>query len=405
MQPRVIDLKEYEPFRLPKDGLAEDLGVAMLTSYKDQVNVDFPTPKTGGQWVLTSQGWVGMIPLSQDLRLALRPKVPLGNLFGMLEYAYHLKSLKFLEGLHDCASLTEFYERLAHVLALRILDRGRKGFYRAYEPESERLPYVRGRMDATRLARSPWDTKMLCHYHEHTADVEENQLLAWTLFCIGRSGICTERVSPTVRRAYRGLQGLVSIEPFEPRDCVGRSYDRLNSDYQPMHALCRFFLDHSGPHIETGGHRMLPFLVDMERLYEVFVAEWLRAHLPHELTMETQHSESVGPGSPLNLKMDIVIADAATGEVRYVLDTKYKSPDHPSGDDFSQIHTYAALKTCRNAVLVYPAQLARQLDVTRRDIRVRSLTFSLGGDIEQAGAAFLAALTSSARGSTTTSVE
>jgi 5-methylcytosine-specific restriction enzyme subunit McrC len=394
MEPRVLELREYDPVRLPKEELAEELGIALLKRFDKQLTVDFPTPKTDGQWVLTSQGWVGTIPLTADLRIALKPKVPLGNLFRMLEYAYHLRSLAFLEGLTDCASLTEYFERLANVLARRVLDRGRKGFYRTYEPEDDRLPVVRGRLDVMQRARSPWDAKLLCHYHEHTSDTAENQLLAWTLLCIGRSGVCTERTLPTVRRAFRGLQGFAAAIPFTPRDCVGRLYNRLNEDYQPMHALCRFFLEHSGPLIEAGEHRMLPFLVDMERLYEVFVAEWLRLHLPNSLRLETQYAESVGPGSPLSLKMDIVIVDAVTGAVRHVLDTKYKTPDHPSGEDFSQVHTYASLKGCHEAVLVYPTELARPLDETPSGIRVRSLSFVLDGDIEERGRSLLSGLMS-----------
>ncbi len=35
-----------------------------------------------------------------------------------------------------------------------------------------------------------------CNYEEHTADVKENQILVWTLYIIGRSSLCSERVSP-----------------------------------------------------------------------------------------------------------------------------------------------------------------------------------------------------------------
>ncbi|MDZ7968068.1 MAG: hypothetical protein RM368_24475 [Nostoc sp. DedSLP03] len=104
-------------------------------------------PKTGARWRLTAQRWVGHIPLTNDFHIALCPKVKLGNLLRMLEYAYDLKSFRFLSGLVDCQTLLEFYERLADILALarRILNRGRQGFYRAYIAKTEHLPYVRGR--------------------------------------------------------------------------------------------------------------------------------------------------------------------------------------------------------------------------------------------------------------------
>ena len=60
------------------------------------------------------------------------------------------------------------------------------------------------------------------------------------------SGICTERTLPRVRMAYHALRGSVTVR---------------------------------GPTHEPGGKLMLPFLVDMARLFELFVAEWLQQHL------------------------------------------------------------------------------------------------------------------------------
>ena len=43
---------------------------------------------------------------------------------------------------------------------------------------------------------------MDCQYHENTADIEDNQILAWTLYCMARSGFCREKVAELVRRAF-----------------------------------------------------------------------------------------------------------------------------------------------------------------------------------------------------------
>ena len=124
----------------------------------------------------------------------------------MLEYAYRLQGIHLPPDLVHTDSLQHFYEQLANVLAKRIIDRSRRGLYRTYRPEDERLPYIRGRIDLARASRSPWDTKLHCQYEDHTADVDDNRILAWTLWRIVRSGYCTERVLPTVRRAFRILQ-------------------------------------------------------------------------------------------------------------------------------------------------------------------------------------------------------
>ncbi len=367
---------------------AVEVGETLWRNYGKQVAVEFPSPKTGGKWQLTAQGWVGYIPLSKELGLAMHPKVPLSNLFRMLEYAYRLESFKFLDDLFEARSLEEFYNRLARILAKRGLDRARKGFHRAYVAKKERLPYVRGRLNVRELAQAPWDVNLQCHYQEHTADVEDNQILASTLFVIARSGLLTERTSSMVRQAYRSLQGFVTLRPFGPSDCVGRAYTRLNDDYQPMHALCRFFLEHSGPSHEMGDRTMLPFLVDMARLYELFVAEWLRAHPPQHTFIKVKEPVHFDGNAP-SFEIDLVLYDTATAKALYVMDTKYKAASAPSSDDLAQVVAYAEAKGCGEAVLVYPSALSKPLDTKVGGIRIRSSVFSLGGVLDQSGRAFV----------------
>lgn len=388
---QVISLTEYRPVELAVETMPEALGELLWRNYSNQVQVEFPSPKTGGQWRLTSQGWAGHIPLTPEFQLELQPKVQLSNLFRMLEYAYRLNFVIWDE-LVDCQSLADFYERLAHILARRVIERGRKGFYRAYLSRSEPLSYLRGRLDVVEATRSPGRVQLQCDYEEHTADLEDNQILAWTLHRIAQSGLCTERVLPAVRRAYRALQGLVTLQPYPAEACLRRFYHRLNADYQPLHALCRFFLEQSGPGHLLGDRTMLPFLVDMAPLYELFVAEWLKQHLGAGLQLNVQERVNLGDTGGLHFEIDMVLYDLEQDAVRCVLDTKYKVAARPETEDIQQMISYAHTKGCGEAILVYPAPLAQPFDETLRGIRVRSLTFALDGDLEQAGRTFLDSL-------------
>ena len=85
---------------------------------------------------------------------------------------------------------------------------------------------------------------------EDAPQIHEGTAPSWTPFVIVRSGFLAGRDLPNVRRAYRTLQGAVQTYPVGPGSCDGRTYNRLNADYEPMHALCKFFLNNSGP---TGG--------------------------------------------------------------------------------------------------------------------------------------------------------
>jgi 5-methylcytosine-specific restriction enzyme subunit McrC len=389
---RVIELVEYQPRHLPSVALESELAEALWHTYSDQVTVETPSFKTDRQWILVSRGWVGYIPLSETMGLALRPRVLLKNVFGMLEYAYQLGSFRFLEGLIECDSLEEFYDRLAHILARRVLDRVRRGLYRSYTPRHEALGYVTGRVDLGSHCRRPWEVGLPCDYEDHTADIEDNQILAWTLHRVAHSGACTERVLPAVRQAYRALQGAATLQSFGPNVCAGRLYNRLNNDYEMSHALCRFFLEHTGPALGTGSHQILPFLVNMARLFERFVAEWLRAHLPEGVELQDQEDVPIGELWGLSFTIDMVLYDRNTGRPVAVLDTKYKPEDRPAAEDLEQIVAYAQAKGCREAILVYPIALPVQFNEPVGDIRVRSLGFVLDGDLEDRGHRFLAAL-------------
>ena len=382
------ELTEFQTRRFARHELSEHLGEKLYREHRTRVDVEFPTPKTDNEWCLTSQGWVGALPLAPDFILVLKPKVPLGNLFRMLEYAYRL-DFKLLEGLIGCDSLADFYERLANVLAKRVLDRERQGLHRAYESCEELLPCVRGRLDVPGNLRAPSRVELTCQFEEHTPDISDNQILAWTLRGILQSGLCSERIRPTVRRAYRGVQGVATLTPYSPSACMNRLYHRLNADYKPLHALCRFFLEHSGPTHSTGTREMLPFLVDMARLFELFVAEWLKQHLPDPLELLVQHNVSVGEADELTYKIDLVLRDRETGNTLCVLDTKYKSADSPANDDVNQVVTCAELQACEKAVLLYPSPLPKASSLKLGRFKVHGLAFDLTGDLEKAGQSLL----------------
>ena len=391
MSLRVIELPEYQTKSFAKEDLAEELVMALHEGYASQVGVEAPSFLNGNTWRLTSLGWVGYIPLAGDVHFSLAPKVPIQNLFGMLEYAYRLKGFRILEGLIDAESIAELYDRLALVLAKRVLDRVRRGLYRSYLGQDDSLPYVRGRLDLSAHLKDPARVTLPCRFEEHTADLEDNQILLWTLTRVLECGVCTERSLPFVRQARRALQGYAGVNPCSANCCVDRLYNRLNGDYEPMHALCRFFLEHTGPTHRAGDRRMLPILVDMERLFELFVVEWLKRHVPEQYLVRGQENVQFSLGQTVSISIDITVEDVSTGQTVLVLDTKYKAPDQPAPADIEQVVAYAAAKGCRRAVLVYPAKLAGAVGgMWGQDIGVEALTFQLDGDIENRGQDFLA---------------
>lgn len=383
--PQVVELTEYQSRTFSAGELTEDIGRALHASYSTQIAVQPPSFLNNGCWQLTSQGWVGYIPLTDSFHLSLVPKVPVANLFRMLEYAYRL-DFRILEGLVDSESIAELYERLALVLAKRVLDRIRKGLYRSYVPENDDLPYVRGRVDVMAHVRNLQRVALPCSFEEHTADLEENQILLWTLTRILESGMCSERSLAHIRQARRALLGFSALRPFSARTCVDRLYNRLNQDYEALHALCRFFLENTGPTHLLGDRRMLPILVDMDRLFELFVVEWLRKHAPARYSVLGQENVQFRMRHVVSISIDITVEDLETGRTAFVLDTKYKAAGQPAAGDIEQVVAYAEAKSCTKAALIYPIDLPCPVSGKwGTNIGIRSLAFSLDGDIDEAG--------------------
>jgi 5-methylcytosine-specific restriction enzyme subunit McrC len=387
----IIRLTEHTPLRLAAADLPAAVAELLWRHYPHQVAVDFPSPKTNNQWQLTGQGWVGAIPLTPDFRLELQPKVALTNLWQMLEYAYDL-DLRLPPGLTTVSSLADFYDRLAGLLAGGVSQRFRNGLHRVYVQQTEQLPYVRGQVDLRQILKRPWQVKLESHFEEHSVDNPDNQILAWTLATILRSGLGRERTLPAVRRAYRALQGVVTLQPYPPQACANRVYSRLNQDYRPLHAICRFFLAHVAPGHTSGDQTMRPFLVDMAQLFERFVAQWLQPHLPANRRLHTQERVNLDDAGNFHFRIDMVLTDAGSGRPLAVIDTKYKSKPAPDSDDIAQIIAYAQAKQCRHALLIYPTALAYPLDTVVGQIHVQTLPFDLALPLEQAAQPLLSLL-------------
>ncbi|HEX8551328.1 MAG TPA: hypothetical protein VF681_07200 [Abditibacteriaceae bacterium] len=400
-KPRILELSEHTPQRFsPAEIIPED-GERLWREYHHFVGVEFPSPATAGNWQFTPRGYVGYIPLSPSLHFWLRPKVPVANLFRMVEYAYDL-SVEFGEDPFLCDSIEEFYESLAVVLSRRIITQERHGFYQDYLSRRQNLPYVRGRLDAGMLMKHPSVATLPCCYRASTVDNEDNQILLSTLNTILHTACCTRRSRALVRQAYHALEGCVTLRSFTPDACIHRTYHRLNAKYKPLHSLCRFFLEGRGPHHEKGNNPMLPFVLNMELLFEHFIARWLQKKLPENKKLRIQERVAIGREKSFEFRIDLVISDAKSRKAQFVLDTKYKAQKlssplphdgtfeaQPSAEDVAQVVAYAEAKQCSQAFLIYPVNIEKNLDVRVGRVRVRTVGFDLKGSLEQSGESVL----------------
>ena len=387
---QTIQLTEYSPHHLAADALTEFEAARLWQLHRPHIHVEPPSFQNNNRWVLTPQGWSGHIPVSAKTTLVINPKVPVDNLFAILQTLYNLPSFSFLDGETQTDTISGYLDLLAVELAGRVLARLRQGIHQTYLPKREPIGTVKGRVDPHWIATQASSPLIQCDFTQQTADLPFNQILAYTLRQIALTDLCRPETLRLINRAWRQMP--VTIEPFVSQDTAGWAYTRLNEDYRPMHALCRLFLDGLEPthHHEADGFGMLPFLVNMPVLYEKHVATWLQTNLPNGFALRKQERVRLDASHARHVDIDLVVYDAAQQPV-WVLDTKYKAGE-PTNDDIYQVTFYAREIGCKSAGLVYPIQPNKPLTGRNQDVSYQSFTFGLDLDPQTAGESFLAQL-------------
>jgi 5-methylcytosine-specific restriction enzyme subunit McrC len=386
-----MELAEYDERQLAEDEFAEKAGDFLVRNFSSEVEVNYPTAKTNHQWELQNQGYVGQIQLPGDQSIVLVPKVEMNNVYGMMEYAYDLGDFD-LSSVFDSDTVEGFYDRIANILAENVMDRYRRGLHKSYVKRSERSETIRGKINFAKTAQKPWSPKAYIGYSEMTADNEDNQILLYTLNRISASSnLCRDETLSKTRRGIRSLRGMISYKEFEPSACARRRYNRLNQDYERLHALSRMILDNTGASYKSGDRKTVPFTVNMPLLYQGFVTKWLDKNLPPRFQVKPEERVELTKfaGSDIRYRIDIVIYDEENGdEPICVIDVKYKADKRPKTDDISQMLGYAKAKDTAESFLMYPEFLEDSLDLELGDVRVRNLRFGIDDDLDDAGNRF-----------------
>ena len=391
-----IEITEEQDEFLSRSALDEVTAKILLRDRRFEF--DWPNPGNDFQYRIRSRGLVGIVPVDESV-IVIEPKAPVSSIFGMLEVAYDLQSFELLKGETTIGSLEELFERVVSILARRVLDRVRRGLYQEYVEHVDDLIYVRGRIDMRGNLRNVTrkNPAVRCRFEDLTSELEDNEILLWTLFVASRFRLRRPEVVEQVRRAYRAMAGSIPLAEKSPQSCIERFYTRLNDDYQPMHGLSRLLLDHAGPHLAEGNRTFIPFCLDMPTLFESFVAKWLTSHLPHDLEALPQFSAKLRANVPLRFDIDVLIRDRRTKRPMAVLDTKYKVAERLQEADIQQVVAYATRMGVRHAFLVYPSCAGAGVEamvgpgaeaLDSKSVQVRSLVFDIGFDLEESGSQF-----------------
>ncbi len=304
-----------------------------------------------GYWQIAAHNYVGSINVG-GLQVLVRPKIPLRNLFLLLEVGlherdWHDEAVHFETTGDLLPAVVSFFARTTETTLAR-------GLYHSYREQRDRLVALRGRVDIARqLAQPGIVIPTACRFTEFTADLIENSYLK---AAVSRS-LRVAGVQPGDRR--RLMQHLVTLEdvgdvPHRHTDDDRVVFTRLNEHYKPALRLARLVLANLTLRDTLGETQASSFMLDMNDLFERFVTERLQQDLRGRLEVKGQHQDRLDEERTVTIKPDLVFR--AAGSPRFVADIKYKLTDEAAGGrnaDYYQLLAYTTALDLPEGVLIY----------------------------------------------------
>jgi 5-methylcytosine-specific restriction enzyme subunit McrC len=380
-QPRTVLLTE----RRPHIARLAPVDVAFLLEHHRGWLEVLPTGRRD-RYRLTALGCAGVLA-APTCRFVIRPKVPLVNVFAMLDPLADVPS----ESDRIAPERgTEALDFLAGQLALRMEERVRAGLPRAYREQREQGTVLHGRLDLSAQLREAPGRKDQLHsrYDELNTDVPCNRVVKATAEALLASPLLGTAVRAALRQALAGFEGVSSML-ISPRVWDRIKTECVPAEYRPLLDLCRLLADSLALNDAAGNKPAPCFLLDLERVFEMHVTrgvvEAFAASPNHTASVQVTHSvsEPVADQPDLTMRPDLTIErDSRTV---LAIDAKWKRlPGNAETADLYQVLAYGTALGAEAVALVYPGKkwCVRAYRFTRTSLRLMLCTLPVGGTRE-----------------------
>ena len=312
-----------------------------------------PTLGTNDQYDLTPDSRVGLVRLPESL-VEIRPKIPIDRLVFMLSYAFDTPHWRDVYA--DYGTASSVFEAMVPIFCRLVSKATSRGLLHGYQEREEALSTVRGRIRfheqlASRFGIFP---PIEVRFDEFTADIVENQLIRSALEVLHRLPLRSVLSSRALREILWAFQD-VSTTRFGAGFLPEVRYTRLNEHYRPAISLAKLILSSMSLELPVGSATGLSFLVDMNKVFELFLHRALREALGL--------SEAEFPRGDSRLRLDdarqIVLRPDLSwwraGRCIFVGDAKYKRLDAHGyrHADLSQLLAYTIAARLSVGLLVY----------------------------------------------------
>jgi 5-methylcytosine-specific restriction enzyme subunit McrC len=315
-----------------------------------------------GCYRLTPTGHVGTL-VTPTCRLVIRPKIPVTNLFHLLEPD---ESLPITEDRAATQPGTEALDFLAGRLARLLAERSAAGLHRAYTERVESGSFLQGRLDLPAHLRDPNGRKdrLHCRYEDFTSDVPCNQVPKATAELVLRCPLLGEGARAALGRSLGAFAEVRSVA-LSPESFSGAAPDRLTEAYRPLLDVCRLLAEGMTPRTAPGEAPCPAFLLDMEGVFERYVTRGVvrafAGESPYTVSVQPLFTANLAVACQPDVQMRPDLTVERVGRPPVVIDAKWKRrPGVPWGtEDLYQVLAYATALRASRAVLVYPGRRDR----------------------------------------------
>ncbi|MBQ6296355.1 MAG: McrC family protein [Selenomonadaceae bacterium] len=297
-----------------------------------------------------AKNYVGVIRLPSGFQIEILPKIDAPNeklrglVIEMLRTLKDFSCKKFLNAELDTERLP-LYEIFIQIYLEMISDLVKRGLKSSYIEREENLKFFKGKLLINENLRKNFAhrERFFVSYDEYEIDRPEHRLIKAALLKFRREKL-----------ARRLLNHFDSVEASKnySKDFSAISIDRTNREYQAVMNWTRKILSGESFTPFIGKSEAVALLFDMNKLFEAYVAEYIKKYFSDRFKVKIQAQEKFLFDEPrsFGLKPDIIFE----GDEKIILDTKWKFEIAPS--DMYQMFAYAKRYGAKKIFLLCPAE-------------------------------------------------
>lgn len=372
--------EERKEIDIPISEIVKEGGILnILPSVKKYFSIDYKPKKD--KLTLVAGGYIGLIPINENLAIEIKPKFSISNLTRIVTIAENkFNTLTFFTRKYQKNSNTTpvVFEFMAECLVNELQTLDYEGILKEYILISDHSHNIRGRISINNSIKSLWShghfNKAAINYHDLTINNQFNKLIKYTIkYCIIELDSISSDKYELRKRLIEFYSAFDAVVIDEHRGFLRVVYDAIEFDkistlrnyYVNICEICWLIINNLGVSFDEEGSdlEMSSFTLDMADTFEKYLLNSIRlnrSEFPENTLILDGNKEgrkkfynqpSHGKG---DAKPDIIIKQ--NNEYKIIADAKYKTSSKES--DRYQVISHALSYGAKIAILFLPKDRA-----------------------------------------------